>query len=109
ERGGGGAGGCEMGGADEGADRGAAESSGERRVEERPGNPTEVAPTALAKRQQESRVGDPRQHAVESAEPRIRAVGAVFEDARDQHDAERDDRDREEAGAWRTFVEQRPC
>ena len=77
------------------------------RVEQRPGRPPQVL-VAVAQDQDEARVGDAGQRAEQHAARRVRAVGAVLERARDQHDADHRQRQRGEDPPAGRLREHRP-
>ena len=79
------------------------------RVEQRPGGPAHVL-VAVAEDQDEARVGDPGEHAVEDAARRVGPVRAALQRAGDEHDAEQGERQgREDAAAGRLVQDGPGC
>jgi hypothetical protein len=79
----------------------------ERRAEQRARRPAQVA-AHLAQDEDEAGVGDGGQHAVEGAQRRIVAVGALADHPGDQHHTSEHERHREHDGRRRPLAEQRP-
>ena len=93
--------------AEDEADRDDADRAGERRVVERAGNPAPLAGSP-AQREQEARVRDPGEQAVDRAELRVAPVRPALEHSGDEDDPDHRDRDREQRVPGRALAKDRP-